>query len=72
MKNQEIKMLGCSAEMLEKQFKSQYNINMYVAGLLSDAQELTEMGKTEEANQLINQVKYYFFEFTDTRNEVTV
>jgi hypothetical protein len=72
MKNQEIKMLGCSAEMLEKQLKSQYNINMYVAGLLSDAQELTTMGKTTEANQLINQVKYYFFEFTDTRNEVTV
>jgi hypothetical protein len=72
MQNQEIKMLGCPAEMLEKQFKSQYNINMYVAGLLSDAQELTAMGKTEEANQLINQVKYYFFEFTDTRNEVTV
>ena len=72
MNNQEIKMLGCPAEMLEKQFKSQYNINMYVAGLLSDSQELTEMGKTQEANQLINQVKYYFFEFTDTRNEVTV
>jgi 20S proteasome alpha/beta subunit len=72
MKNQEIQMLGCPAEMLEKQFKSQYNINMYVAGLLSDAQELLTMGKTVEANQLMNQVKYYFFEFTDTRNEVTV
>lgn len=72
MQDQEIKMLGCPAVMLEKQFKSQYNINMYVAGLLSDAQELLTMGKTEEANQLMNQVKYYFFEFTDTRNEVTV
>ena len=58
--------------MLDKQFKSQYNINMYVAGLLSDAQMLLEMGKTEEANQLINQVKYYFFEYTNTRSEVTV
>ena len=72
MQDQEIKMLGCPAVMLEKQFNSQYNINMYVAGLLSDAQELLSMGKTEEANQLMNQVKYYFFEFTDTRNEVTV
>lgn len=72
MQDQEIKMLGCPAEMLDKQFKSQYNINMYVAGLLSDAQMLLEMGKTEEANQLINQVKYYFFEYTNTRSEVTV
>jgi hypothetical protein len=44
---------------------------MYVAGLLSDAQELSAMGKTEQANQIINQVKYYFFEFTDTRNQVS-
>lgn len=72
MNHQEIKMLGCSAKQLEKQFKSQYNINMYVAGLLSDAQELASMGKTIQSNQIINQVKYYFFEFTDTRNEATV
>ena len=72
MQDQEIKMLGCPTVMLDKQFKSQYNINMYVAGLLSDAQMLLEMGKTEEANQLINQVKYYFFEYTNTRSEVTV
>jgi hypothetical protein len=45
---------------------------MYVAGLLSDAQELIAMGRTEQANQIINQVKYYFFEFTNTRDEVTV
>jgi hypothetical protein len=68
----DIKMLGCSAEALERHFKSQYNINMYVAGLLSDAQELIAMGRTEQANQIINQVKYYFFEFTNTRDEVTV
>jgi hypothetical protein len=67
----DIKMFGCPAESVERQFKSQYNINMYVAGLLSDAQELVAMGKTEQANQIINQVKYYFFEFTDTRNQVS-
>ena len=68
----ELQMLGCPSDMLEQQFKRQYNINMYMAGLLSDAQELLAMGKTEQANQILNQVKYYFFEFTDTRNEVTV
>lgn len=68
----DIKMFGCSAESLERQFKCQYNINMYVAGLLSDAQELIAMGRTEQANQIINQVKYYFFEFTNTRELTTL
>lgn len=72
MNYSEIKMFGCTEKQLNKQFSSQYNINMYIAGLLSDAQELISMGKTDEANKIINQVKHYFFEFTDTRNEVTV
>jgi hypothetical protein len=42
---------------------------MYLAGILSDAQELIAMGRTEQANQVINQVKHYFFEYTDTRYE---
>lgn len=67
----EIQMFGCSEAALNKQFESQYNINMYLAGLLSDAQELVAMGKTEQANQILNQVKYYFFDFTDTRNQVS-
>ena len=66
----EIQMFGCNTVALEKQFASQYNINMYIAGLVSDAQELLEMGMTKEANQILNQVKYYFFDFTDTRNEI--
>jgi hypothetical protein len=68
----EIDIFGCTTEMLDTQFKRQYNINMYVAGLVSDAQELIRMGKTEQAEQILNQVKHYFFEHTDTRNEVTV
>jgi len=65
----ELKIFGCTEQALEKQFESQYNINMYLAGILSDAQELIAMGKTEQANQVINQVKHYFFEYTDTRYE---
>lgn len=71
MQNQEIKMFGCTTEMLEVQFSRQYNINMYLAGILSDAQELIAMGRSEQANQVLNQVKHYFFEHTDTRNNVT-
>jgi len=66
----QIKMLGSTEAQLQKHFESVYNINMYMAGILSDAQELIAMGKTEEANQIINQTKYYFFEYTDTRNEI--
>ena len=67
----DIKMLGCSAESVESSFNTAYNINMRLAGMLSDVQELIAAGRTEQANQIINQVKYYFFEFTDTRNQVS-
>jgi len=66
----EIKMLGTSIETVESSFYTAYNINMRIAGMLSDVQELVAMGDTEKANQIINQVKHYFFEFTDTRNWV--
>ena len=60
----QIDMFGCAEAVLVDKFKRQDNINMYLAGLLSDAQELNLMGNTEQANQLINQVKFYFFEYT--------
>jgi hypothetical protein len=71
MKTQEIKMLGCTVESVESSFNTAYNINMRLAGMLSDAQELIAMGKQEQATQVINQVKHYFFEFTDTRTQVS-
>jgi hypothetical protein len=43
---------------------------MRLAGMLSDAQHLIDIGATVEATQVLNQVKYYFFEYTDTRNLV--
>jgi hypothetical protein len=70
MSNYENKMFGTSVESVESSFATAYNINMRLAGMLSDAQELISMGKTEQANQIINQVKHYFFEYTDTRNAV--
>lgn len=71
MQNQEIQMLGCTIEAVESSFNTAYNINMRLAGMLSDAQELIAMGNHQEATQVINQVKHYFFEFTDTRNQVS-
>jgi len=70
MNNQEIKMFGTTTDSLEGFFARSYNINMTLAGMLSDAQELIAMGEIEKANQVMNSVKHYFFEYTDTRNEV--
>jgi hypothetical protein len=67
--NQETKMLGCTSEVLEDSFNTAYNINMRLAGMLSDAQECISSGDKQRANILLNQIKYYFFEYTDTRNE---
>ena len=67
--NQETKMLGCTSEVLEDSFNTAYNINMRLAGMLSDVQECIASGDKKRANILLNQVKYYFFEYTDTRNE---
>ena len=64
-------MFGTSVDSVESSFATAYNINMRLAGMLSDVQELIAMGDTERANQVINQVKYYFFEYTDTRNSVS-
>lgn len=68
---QEMKMFGYSVESVESSFFTAYNINMRLAGMLSDAQELIAMGEKEKATQILNQVKHYFFEFTDTRNQVS-
>ena len=70
MQNQDIKMFGTTTNSLEGFFDRAYNINMTLAGMLSDAQELIAMGEIEKANQVMNSVKHYFFEYTDTRNEV--
>ena len=70
MENREIEMFGTTAAIVEANIENASNINMRLAGMLSDVQELIEMGDTKKANQIINRVKYYFFEYTDTRNSV--
>jgi soluble cytochrome b562 len=68
LENNEIRMFGTKAKNLEQSFATAYNINMRLAGMLSDAQELLSAGNVDQANQIINQVKYCIFEYTDTRN----
>ena len=68
MENKEIEMFGTSIGIVEANLCNAYNINMRLMGMLSDVQELIEMGDTKKANQVINRVKYYFAEFTNTRD----
>jgi hypothetical protein len=71
MHNEINPMFGTSVSVVEANIENAHNVNMRMAGMLSDAQELISMGKTEQANQILNRVKYYFFEYTDTRNSVS-
>jgi len=68
----EIKVYGCPEALVKKNFESQYNINMYLAGMLSDAQHAIGSGQDELATKILNQVKLYFFEYTDCRNETKI
>lgn len=67
----EHEMFGTSESVVDANLMNAYNINMRLMGMLSDVQELIEMGDTKKANQIINRVKYYFCEYTDTRNPVS-
>ena len=64
----EIKMFGTTVKTVEQSFATAHNINMRFASMLSDVQELISAGNTNQANQIINQVKHCIFEYTDTRN----
>ena len=68
----DIKVYGCPESYVRKTFEGQYNINMYLAGMLSDAQHAIAAGQDDLARTILNQVKFYFFEYTDTRNETKI
>jgi ABC-type phosphate/phosphonate transport system ATPase subunit len=68
--DQEIEMFGTTLGVVEANIENASNINMRLMGMLSDVQMLMQQGSIVEANQLINRVKYYFAEYTDTRNSV--
>lgn len=45
-----------------KQYAQMVGISMFVAGLMSDAQECIAYGMTEEARQILNKAKWVLFE----------
>lgn len=63
----EVKMFGCSIDIMREWIGRSitYKVagrDMFVASILSDAQELISMGATEQARQLINRAKWVLFE----------
>ena len=68
----ELKMYG----MLGKDIRNQYmesitaklsGMEMVVAGILSDAQELLAMGRSEDARRYMNRAKFVLFEMMDAK-----
>jgi hypothetical protein len=63
----EVKMFGCSVDTMREWIGRSitYKVagrDMFVASILSDAQELIGMGATEQARQLLNRAKWILFE----------
>lgn len=63
----EVKLFGCSIDTMREWIERSitYKVagrDMFVASILSDAQELIGMGATEQARQLINRAKWVLFE----------
>ena len=63
-------MFGTAEATVDANFENAYNINMRLMGMLSDVQECIASDDIKRANQIINRVKYYFCEYTDTRSNV--
>jgi hypothetical protein len=71
-------MFGMSENDIREQYMESITaklsgLEMVVAGILSDCQELTERGQSERVRQQLNVAKFILFEMMDAkRNEETV
>jgi hypothetical protein len=70
MTTKEMQCYGCDIEEFVASVKSGVTykfsgINMVIAGLMSDAQEMMAFGDTESARQYLNRAKYLLFKVMD-------
>ena len=68
-------MFGMSESDIREQYMESITaklsgLEMVVAGILSDCQELTAMGRTESVRQQLNVAKFILFEMMDQREGV--
>ena len=71
----EVQMFGMSEDAIRKQYMNSISaklsgLEMVVAGILSDCQELTERGQSEQVRQQLNVAKFILFEMMDQREGV--
>ena len=74
MNEAEKRMYGMSQEDIQEQYIESLTarlsgLEMVVAGILSDAQELLSMGRAESARKQMNIAKFVLFEMMDARRE---
>ena len=68
-------MFGMSESDIREQYMESITaklsgLEMVVAGILSDCQELTAMGRSESVRQQLNVAKFILFEMMDQREGV--
>jgi len=61
-KESQIEMFGETIEAMDAAFARRFGSeDMYIASILSDAQEVMAHGDTEQARQFINKAKHFIF-----------
>jgi hypothetical protein len=72
--NREIQMFGMTEQDVREQYMESLTaklsgLEMVVAGILSDCQELGEMGRTEQVRKQLNVAKFILFEMMEAKRE---
>jgi hypothetical protein len=68
----EVQMFGMSEDAIREQYMKGITakfsgLEMVVAGILSDCQELTELGQSEQVRKQLNVAKFILFEMMDQK-----
>lgn len=76
MSAKEIAMYGMTKEDIREEYMEGLTaklsgLEMVVAGILSDCQELTAMGRTEDVRKQLNVAKFILFEMMDAKRMET-
>lgn len=75
MRKDQERMFGMSEEDIREQYMNGLTaklsgLEMVVASILSDAQELLQMDRKDEARKMMNIAKFVLFEMMDKRENV--
>ena len=73
--NKDLQVYGMSREDIREEYINGLTarisgLEMVVAGILSDSQELLAMGRTEDVRKQLNVAKFILFEMLDAKERV--